>query len=171
MDGAIGLKEYPQRISSLHGYLYVDNDKVVLQKLSGKIGGGDIDISGILYLRKFSFKRFYVEAKLANITTSVSKDFNVNFGGNILYKGTPESQIISGDMTINHARYRERVEWKSWLLKAKATEKIKSEISNLEKAELNIKITAENSISIDNNVARAMFSAVLRDYLPILFGS
>ncbi len=174
VDGAIGLKEYPQRISSLNGYLYVDNDKVVLQKLSGKVGGGDVDISGILYLRKFSFKRFYVEAKLANITTSVSKDFNVNFGGNILYKGTPESQIVSGDITINNARYRERVEWKSWLLKAKATEKIRSEISNLEKAELNIKITAKNNISIDNNVARAMFSAdmVLRGtiFRPILFG-
>ncbi|MDH4231109.1 MAG: translocation/assembly module TamB domain-containing protein, partial [Nitrospirota bacterium] len=173
-DGAIGLKDYPQRISSLNGYLYVDNDKVVLQGLSGKVGGGDIDISGILYLKKFSFKRFYVEAKLANITTSVSKNFSVNFGGNILYKGTPEAQIVSGDITINNARYRERVEWKSWLLKAKATEKIKSEISNLEKAELNIKIAAKNNISVDNNVARAVFSAdmVLRGtiYRPILFG-
>ncbi|RPI36421.1 MAG: hypothetical protein EHM54_05765, partial [Nitrospiraceae bacterium] len=72
-DGAVGLKDYPQRIGSLNGYLYVDNDRVVLQKLSGKVGGGDIDISGILYLKKFLLKRFYVEAKLANITTSVSK--------------------------------------------------------------------------------------------------
>ena len=84
-DGAISLKDYPYRISSLNGYLYMDNDRVVLQKLSGKTGGGDIDISGILYLKKFSLKRFYVEAKLNNISTALSKDFNVNYGGNILY--------------------------------------------------------------------------------------
>ncbi|PKL52152.1 MAG: hypothetical protein CVV37_02680 [Nitrospira bacterium HGW-Nitrospira-1] len=173
-DGAIGLKDYPHRISSLNGYLYIDNDRVVLQKLSGKTGGGDIDISGILYLRKFAFKRFYVEAKLTNITTAVSKDFNVNYGGNILYKGTPTSQIVAGEITVNNARYRERVEWKSWLLKAKAAERIKSEISNLENAELNIKITGKDNMSIDNNVARAAVSAdmVLRGtvYRPILFG-
>ncbi len=57
-DGAIGLKDYPQRISSLNGYLYMDNDRVVLQKLSGKIGGGDIDISGILYLAQICFQAF-----------------------------------------------------------------------------------------------------------------
>ena len=53
----------------------MDNDRVVLQKLSGKIGGGDIDISGILYLKKFAFKRFYVEAKLNNISTVRLKGF------------------------------------------------------------------------------------------------
>lgn len=173
-DGAIGLKDYSPRISSLNGYLYMDNDRVVLQKLSGKIGGGDIDISGILYLRKFAFKRFYVEAKLKNISTTVSKNFNVNYGGNILYKGTPSSQIVSGEITVNNARYRERVEWKSWLLKAKATEKIKSEISNLENAELNIKIIGKNNMYIDNNLARAPVTAdmVLRGtiYRPVLFG-
>jgi hypothetical protein len=173
-DGAIGLKEYPQRISSLSGYLYMDNDRVVLQKLSGKIGGGDIDISGILYQRKFAFKRFYVEAKLNNIATTVSKDFNVNYGGNLLFKGTPTSQTVSGEIAINSARYRERVEWKSWLLKAKAAEKIKSEISNLENAELNIRIIGKNNMSIDNNVARAPVTAdmVLRGtiYRPVLFG-
>jgi hypothetical protein len=173
-DGASGLKEYPQRISSLSGYLYMDNDRVVLQKLSGKIGGGDVGISGILYLRKFAFRRFYVEAKLSNISTAFSKDFNVNYGGNILYKGTPTAQTVSGEIVINSARYRERVEWKSWLLKAKAAEKIKSEISNLENAGLNIRIIGKNNMSVDNNVARAPVTAdmVLRGtiYRPVLFG-
>ena len=173
-DGAVGLKDYPQRISSLNGYLYMDNDRVVLQKLSGKIGGGDVDISGILYLRKFAFRRFYVEAKLKNISTAVSKDFNVNYGGNILYKGTPSAQTVSGEITINNARYRDRVEWKSWLLKAKTAEKIKSEISNIENAELNIRIIGTQNMYIDNNVARAPVTAdmVLRGtiYRPVLFG-
>ncbi|MEW6109280.1 MAG: translocation/assembly module TamB domain-containing protein [Nitrospirota bacterium] len=173
-NGAFGLKDYYHRISSLNGYLYIDNDKVVLQKLSGKLGGGGVDISGILYLKKFSFRRFYVEAKLDDISTSISNDFSVNFGGNILYKGTPASQIISGDIIINRARYRERVEWKSWLLKTRTTEKYKAEISNLEKAELNIRIAGKENIYIDNNVARATLTAdtVLRGtiYRPILFG-
>jgi autotransporter translocation and assembly factor TamB len=173
-NGSFGLKDYSYRISALSGYLYMDNDRIVLQKLSGRLGGGDIDISGILYLKKFSLRRFYVEAGLRNITVSPSNEFNINFGGNLLYKGTPDSQIVSGDLQINRARYRERVEWKSWLLKTKTAAKYKSEISGLEKAGLNIRITGKDNIFIDNNVARASVSAdmVLRGsvYRPLLFG-
>lgn len=174
-NGAFGLKDYSYRISALRGYMYMDNDRIVLQKLSGKLGGGDVDISGILYLQRFSLKRFFVEAGLRNITVSPSREFNINFGGDLLYKGTPDSQMVSGDIQINHARYRERVEWKSWLLKTKTTAaKYKSEISGLERAALNIRITGKNNIFIDNNVARASVSAdmVIKGlvYRPLLFG-
>lgn len=173
-NGSFGLKDYYHRISSLNGYIYMDNDRIVLKKLSGKVGGGDIEISGIIYLKKFSFKRFYIDAKLDNIRTSVSDDFSISFGGNILYKGTPASQMASGDIEINQALYRERIEWKSWLLKAKKTRKYKAEISDFEKTELNIRVTGKDNILIDNNVARATVSAdmVLRGtvYRPILFG-
>jgi len=175
VDGSIGLKEYPAyRITDLNGYLYMDNDRVVLQHLGGKIGGGDLDFSGILYLKRFSLSRFYVEAKMKNVTSSISNDFSVNFGGSLLYKGTPEAQMISGNIDINRARYRERVEWKSWLLQTKKAETFKADISNLAKADLNIKITGENNIIIDNNVARAVVGADLvvrgKIYRPSLLG-
>lgn len=173
-NGSFGLKDYYYRMSSVSGYMYIDNDRVILEKLTGKIGGGDVDISGILYLKKFAIRRFYIESMLKDINASISDDFDVNFGGSLLYKGTHDSQTISGDMIINRARYRERVEWKSWLLKAKKTETHKAEISRFEKANLNISITGKNNISIDNNVARATVNAdmVLRGtiYRPILFG-
>ncbi|MBS1233424.1 MAG: hypothetical protein H6R42_1078, partial [Nitrospirae bacterium] len=175
LNGSVSLKEYPaHRITNLNGYLYMDNDRVVLQNLSGEIGGGDLDFSGILYLKRFAFSRFYVEAKMKNVTSSISNEFSVNFDGSLLYKGTPEAQIISGNIDINRARYRERIEWKSWLLQAKKTEKLKTDISNLEKADLNIKITGKDNIVIDNNVARAVVGAdmVLRGklYRPSLLG-
>jgi len=156
--GVLGLKDYSYRLSSISGYLYMDNDRIVLQKLSGKIGGGDADISGVLYLKKFSVRRYYVEAALRNVTASVSGDFDVNFGGELLLKGVPESQIISGDVKINRARYRERVEWKSWLLKTRKAERRKMENAEYAKTELNIRISGKDNIRVDNNVARAALS-------------
>jgi hypothetical protein len=173
-NGAIALKDYPYRLSSLNGYLYMDNDRIILQKLSGKIGGGEVDLSGVVYLKKFSVKRYYIEAGLSNVTASFSSDFTVNFGGNLLLKGDPESRLISGDIKINRARYRERIEWKSWLLKTRKTEAFKGEISGLEKTELNIRVTGKENIRIDNNVARAdaLVELILRGTVshPVLFG-
>ena len=173
-EGSFALKNYPYRFSSLEGYLYMDNDRLVLQKLAGKFGGGDIALSGVMYMKRFSVKRFYVEAGLNNTTISFSKDFTVSFGGKLLLNGTPASRIISGDIKINRARYKERVEWKSWLLKARTPQSYKAEISDIGKTELNIRITGRDSIRIDNNVARADVSAdvVLRGtiYHPVLLG-
>ncbi|MEJ2683977.1 MAG: translocation/assembly module TamB domain-containing protein [Candidatus Sulfobium sp.] len=173
-DGSFALKDHPYRFSSLDGNIYMDNDRIVLQKLTGKFGGGDAELSGVMYLKRFAVRRFYVEAALDRVNMSVSDGFNVNFGGKLLLNGTPASRMLSGDIHINRARYRERVEWKSWLLKRKDTERYKTEISDIEKTELNIRVTGKDSIRIDNNVARADVGAdiILRGtiYHPLLLG-
>ncbi len=173
-NGAFSHKEYSYRITGLNGYLYLDNDRMVLEKLTGKLGGGDIDLTGSLYLKKFAVDRFFVEAAMNNISASISPDFSMNFDGNLLYKGTADEQVISGDIRINRARYKERVEWKSWLFKTKQIEKIRSEISAFEKAKLNIRILGRENIQVDNNLARAEVTADLlmrgTVYRPVLFG-
>jgi translocation and assembly module TamB len=175
-DASFGLRGYPTYISSINGYLYVDSDKIVLDRLSGKLGGGTINIAGIVYLKAFSIKRFYLDANLVNIPATLSKDFTMNFSGSLLYKGTPDTQNITGDIKINRALYKQTVEWRTWLLTTKIKEKPKSEISTLEKAELNIRITGSENISIDNNMARAPISIrgdmIVKGTIskPILFG-
>ena len=173
-NASFGLKDMHQRISAINGYFYFEDDKIIIQKLYGKLGGGDIDVSGLVYLKGLGIKRFYLDGKLNNITTSVSKDFTVNFDGNIFYKGTLEAQNITGDIKINRARYRERVEWKSWLLKASLKEKPKAEPTRIEKAALNVKIHGVENIIVDNNIANAPLKVdlVLRGTIghPLLFG-
>jgi len=156
-NASFGLRDYPGYISAINGYFYIDGDRIVVQKLSGKFGGGDVRISGLVYLKAFQATRFYLEAAMDNITISPAKDFSVNFEGNLLYKGTAASQSITGDIKINKSRYREMVEWRSWLLTPRAKEKPKADETVFEKAELNISLSGEN-ISIDNNVARASVS-------------
>jgi autotransporter translocation and assembly factor TamB len=174
-NASFGLRDYPSSyISSIYGYLYVDENRIVLQRLSGKIGGGDINVSGVVYLEAFSFKRFYVEANMKDVTAVFSKDFNINYDGNLLYKGTMDTQSISGDIKINRAKYKEMIEWRSWLLTKEKKEKPRTEASVFDKAELNIRVTGSNNISIDNNMARAPIKVdiVLKGTLlsPVLIG-
>jgi len=175
-NASFGIRDYATYMSSINGYLYIDGDRIVLERLSGKIGGGNVDLSGIVYLKGFNLKKYYVEAKLNNITPLLSRDFILNFSGNLVYKGTKDTQSVIGDITINKAKYKDMVEWRSWLLAARAKEKPKSEVSVFEKTELNIRISGSENISIDNNIARAPIS-IRGDMIvkgsfsnPILFG-
>ncbi len=154
-DASFGLKGYAAYMSSINGYLYIDEDRIVIEKLTGKFGGGTVDISGFATLKGFSMKRFYLDARLDNITAKIMRDFSINLDGNLLYRGNPDAMNITGDVRINKARFREPVEWRSWLLKARAIEKAKSEMSVFERAELNIEVSGSENISVDNNIARA----------------
>ena len=154
-DASFGLRGYAAYISSINGYLYIDEDRIVIEKLNGRVGGGTVDISGLAYLRGFLIKRFHLEARLDDITAKVLPEFSVNLDGNLLYRGTTDAMDITGDIRINKARYKETVEWRSWLLTAKAIEKPKSEMSVFERAELNIQVSGSENITVDNNIARA----------------
>lgn len=153
-NGVFGIKDFSYRLSSINGYLYIDGDRIVIQKLSAKFGGGDTEISGIALLQGFSMRRFQINAVMSNIGINISKDLTVNFNGGILYTGVPDSQTLSGEIRINRAAYTEPVEWQSWLLKAKAKEKPRGGIGTFEKTKLNIRIQGTDNVLINNNIAR-----------------
>jgi|Deesub1362A_J573_1020465.scaffolds.fasta_scaffold00275_18 translocation and assembly module TamB len=176
-NASFGLKNIPQRFTSINGYIYVDEDKAVIERISARLGGGDIEITGVAYLKGLGVERFYLDTLISDVTTSVSRGFVVNFGGNILVKGSPESQAITGEVKINRAKYRERLEWKTWLLKAKKAkrkERIKRKKDWADKVSLNVKIYGTENIIIDNNIARAplIIDLTLRGTIgtPELFG-
>ncbi len=160
-NAAFGVKDVPYRISSINGYLYMDGERVVVQKLSGKMGGGDIDLSGVVLFQGFAMKRFYMDAAMSNVSVSVTKDFTVNFNGSVFYTGPADSPTLNGDIKINRAVYRERIDWQRWLFKAKERERPRGEMGILEKTNLNIRVQGTDNIIIDNNIARASLNADL----------
>jgi autotransporter translocation and assembly factor TamB len=173
-NASFGLRDYPTYISSINGYLTLDKNKITLRDLSGKIGGGTVSISGIVYLQAFRFKRFYGDVKLDNITTFITRNFHVNFDGNLLYRGTLDKQTITGDIQIKRATYKEPIKLSSLLIATKSKEIPRAELATWEKTTLNVKISGSRNISIDNNIVRAPIKVdmLLRGTLasPVLFG-
>jgi autotransporter translocation and assembly factor TamB len=154
-NGSFAIKKFPKRLSSINGYIYVDEDRVVVQRLSAMYGGGDLEVTGVVKLDGFSMKQFYLDAILNDISVNPSEGFVANLGGNVLFRGSPEGGDITGELMINRARYRERLEWKSWLLRARPAVLPKAELDWADKIELNVKVYGANNITIDNNIARA----------------
>ena len=173
-DASFSLREHPTYISSINGYLTLDKNRITLRDLSGKIGGGNVNISGIVYIKAFRFKRFYGDVKLDNITTFISRNFHVNFDGNLLYRGTLDTQTITGNLNIKRATYKEPLKLSNLVIATKSKELPKAELSVIEKTKLNISISGSRNISIDNNFARAPIKVdmLLRGTLasPVLFG-
>lgn len=172
-NGTLGFKNIPYRLSSVSAYIYADEDKIVIDNAIGKIAGGDIKANGTAYLQRFKMNKFYLESLIKGITVSLSKDFWVNLDGNLFCQGTPDIQSIMGDVNIKKARFTERIEWKSWLIKARSREVPKVDATKLQNVNLNINVQG-NDLKIDNNIARAYVSMdlLLRGTIgrPVILG-
>jgi autotransporter translocation and assembly factor TamB len=149
--GSVGLKGIPQRLSHLEGYLYVDGNKVVLQELSGNLGGGDVVMSGLMYLEGLRPKRTYVDVMLANVSGTYQGLFLL-MGGNLLLRATEEGATLVGELQLKRALYKRPLKWKGWFATSGAAAG-RPAPEALKAVRLSIRLYGSEDIVVDNNIA------------------
>jgi translocation and assembly module TamB len=154
VNGAIGIKNFPHRLTGVNAKILADGDRIVIEEARGSVSGGEISMSGAAYLDKLKLKRFLIDSKLNNVTIALTKNFWVHSDGKLSYHGDLQTQTVSGDLNVTKARYTERIDWKSWLLQVQKKEIVRFDLDRLNQTGLNVRVSGAG-LSIDNNVARA----------------
>jgi hypothetical protein len=173
-NAALGIQGLPYKITDADSYIYVDNNRIVVDSLSGSFAGGRIDARGFGRLNERKIEDFHIDTQLEDTTIRVSRGIVVNFDGELIVTGEHGRSSIIGQLDIKRARYTQRVDWKSQLMKAKRFERPRGSLSRFEKANLNVKITGDKDIVVNNNIAKATLRVelLLRGTVanPLLFG-
>jgi translocation and assembly module TamB len=147
---------------------------LVVQRIDAKLGGGDIELSGILKFDGLSTKSANVDMLLKDVNLTLAAGFKTNLGGNIIYRADQDSKLVTGEVEINRAAYTDRIEWRSWLLKIRRAEAAAAQKGVIDDLVLSVRLYGEDNITIDNNVARAnlKIDTVLRGTMgePLLLG-
>ena len=156
---ALGIRGVPQNLRIISAYMYVDENKIVLEQLAAKTGGGDANMSGVIYLEKLHPARFYLDGVVNNVSVSV-KGFDATVDGNIAASGDKSGQTISGEIFVKRASYSKNVDWKAFILRKRAALP-PSPKSFQATTGLNIRIYGSRQIMVKNNLVRAPLSADL----------
>jgi translocation and assembly module TamB len=174
LDGALAIKNIPQRVSAINGYVYVDDQRAVIQELVAEVGGGNVEVTGFIYLDGIRLDKAYLDTLVDDVSITVSRGFALKVNGNLLLKGSTKEQDITGELSVKRAKYRKRLEWKSWLLEAGRRRVSRVEAGWQDNVRLNVKVLGEENITVDNNIARAPMKVdmIVRGDLgkPLLFG-
>ncbi|NOY39715.1 MAG: hypothetical protein GXO95_05705 [Nitrospirae bacterium] len=154
-ETSIAVTGIPSRLSSIKGYIYIDENRIVLDTLSGRFASGNIRIRGVGRLKGLKLRDYHLEAVVKNINLYLQEGVSFKLSGELVLAKKPEGIYLIGDMRVLRGRYTRNIEWRSWILSAKKPALQKKQYSLLDSIELNINLYGDEDIIIDNNIATA----------------
>ncbi len=152
---SIAVTGIPNRFSSVKGYIYIDENRIVLDTLSGRFASGDISIRGVGQLKGLKLRDYHLEAVVKKINLYPQEGVSFKLSGELVLAKKREGIYLIGDMKVLRGRYTRNIEWRSWILSAKKPALQKKQYSFLDTIDLNINLYGDKDIIIDNNLATA----------------
>ncbi len=155
-NGAIKIKDIPQKFSSLQGKLTFGQNRLVVDSLTGEAGGGTLSASGWAQLAGLVLQDFSLKTAFESVTVRYPEGLTSTLSGDLYYDGNASEQSLTGDVTIKRARYEKRVEWKSMLVDIGKGlyQKKKTEVAWIGDTQINIRFHGKDSILLQNNLAK-----------------
>lgn len=154
-DATTSLTTLPYKIGPVNGAFFLKKDRVTFDSVRSRFAGGSINVSGAGYLYGLTLKRLFMSADIDGIKIRPAEGLSAELGGKLFYDTSSRGTSLTGNIDIKRARYTKRIEWKSWLLGLKqVTNERVSYPSFLEDTSINVHITGDENIVIDNNIAR-----------------
>jgi autotransporter translocation and assembly factor TamB len=155
-NGEIKIKDIPQKFNALNGTIDFNRERIVIESLSGDVGGGGMKLSGWVKLARFIPGEFSTRMAFDNVTVRYPPGLVSTLSGEFFYDGDASAQSLSGDILVKRALYDKRVEWKSMLLETFKgfSQKKKTEIGWIGETQLNIRFHGKDNILIQNNLAK-----------------
>jgi len=155
-NGELKIKDIPQKFSALNGAIDFNQERIVIDSLTGEVGGGAMKLSGRVQLARFLPGEFSTKVAFDNVTVRYPPGLVSTLSGELYYDGDASEQDLSGDVLIKRALYDKRVEWKSMLLETFKgfSQKRKTEIGWIGETQLNIRFHGKDNVLIQNNLAK-----------------
>jgi translocation and assembly module TamB len=154
-SGSLYLKNYEQGLGGIEGYVFVDNNRVVVEGVDAEVGGGRAHVSGFMSLKGLGLDQAFLDGTLSNVTLRPFRDVDVTLDGEMLFRQAGGQRDLSGTLSVKRASLTQRVEWKSWLVAGRRLAVARSAKGWADTVNLNITLLGTDNISVNNNIAKA----------------
>lgn len=155
-DTKLSIRGIPGKIYSLKGEAYVDENKIILEDLSGRYASGSIKIKGAARLENWKIINYNLEGALNGIKVSFDEEVLLTLSGDLFMLKRDNTHNLIGDLRILEGSFRKNIDWKEWVLGEKAAIIKKPGAGRLpDTVRLNIKLYGDEDIMIDNNLMAA----------------
>ena len=164
--------------NQLNGAVSIHNGKFVMERLSGNLNGGTIELSGSVELESRKQPEVDLQLHLAGVKFNFPKGLFTDLSGQLQLLTSQPDYLLKGTIDMNGGSYNESFSVGSHLYEYLFSRKeilIPGEDADIQKRfKLKIDLRTPRAVEVDNNVSRAELNAELSIggtvYQPLLTG-
>ncbi|MBI3609035.1 MAG: translocation/assembly module TamB domain-containing protein [Nitrospirae bacterium] len=156
-DARLKSRALPQPITITSLGLFFNERQILLEALEGGFGRGRVSATGQILLEGFRPARFGYLIDLSEIQFPLTEQLTPTLSGQLVFQGTPESQSLRGELTVDRAIYDARTDIQDWVLDLRQRAEVQAATSEAptlaHRLSLNIHFSGRNHIGVHNNLA------------------
>lgn len=151
-DGTISLTNLPNGLSAINGTLSFDTNRLRVQKLTAKTGGGDLILGGYITYANGIF--FDLSATGRDIRIRYPEGVSSQATADLRLVGTAQNSVLSGDVTITKFGLTPQFDLATYVQKAKQTPAPPNPNSLVDNIRLDVHIVSTPELRVETSMAR-----------------
>lgn len=159
-DAGFSFIDLPNGLSGINGTLVFNQDRLQIQTLTAKTGGGQLDIGGFIAYRNGLF--FNVTATGQEIRLRYPPGISTSVNADLRYIGTPANSMLSGDILVTRFGVNPRFDFALYLARSKQPPTAPKQNPLLDNLRLDIHVTSTPELRVETSLAKISGDADLR---------
>ncbi|MEA2235288.1 MAG: translocation and assembly module TamB [Thermoanaerobaculia bacterium] len=147
---------FPQAIDAITGTLVFKSDRIDIDSIRLRLGGGQIVLGGSVALEGMAPKSVRITMQGTEVAIRYFEGLTLEANFALLLSGDLDRAILTGDVTVNRALYFRDIDVASALLNAVLARRSVTPVVSAswqEHVGLHIHLISENTLAIRNNIA------------------
>lgn len=159
-DAGISFLDLPNGLSGINGTLAFNQDRLQVQTLTAKTGGGQLDIGGFIAYRNGLF--FNLTATGQEIRLRYPPGVSTSVNADLRYIGSPASSLLSGDVLVTRFGVNPRFDFALYLARSKQPPAAPTTNPFLDNLRLDVHVISTPELRVETSLAKISGDADLR---------
>jgi translocation and assembly module TamB len=159
-NAGISLIDLPNGLSEINGTLNFNQDRLQIEKLTARTGGGALNLGGYITVERNPY--FALTANGRDIRLRYPAGVSAVANADLQFVGTTKNSTLSGDVTVNRFGLNPRFDFAQYLARSNQPPAIPKAASPLNNIHLNVHVVTAPELQVQTSLAKVSGDADLR---------
>jgi translocation and assembly module TamB len=161
-NGAIAYIDFPNGLSDINGTLVFNEDRLQVQELTARTGGGLLHCGGFITFSPSQGLGFNLSASGHDIRLRYPEGLSSTADASFMLTGTTKDAVLSGNVTVTRIALNPQFDFANYLvmgIKGAPVQKVDSPLNNVH---LDVRVTSTPELQVQTSLARLSGNVDLR---------
>ncbi len=156
----VSFVDLPNGLADINGTMVLTEDRLMIQTLTAKTGGGGLNLGGYVQYKNGLF--FDLTADGREIRLRYPPGISALANTELRFSGTPQRSLLSGDVVVTRFGVNPRFDFALYLARSKVPPTAPKPNTMLDNMRLDVRVTTTPELTVETSLAKISGDADLR---------